>query len=36
LDYYEQTPDKAEEKGSKNKTTWFTYKTNNPNLFWEH
>jgi hypothetical protein len=36
LDYYEQTPDKAEEKESKNKTTWFTYKTNNPNLFWEH
>lgn len=36
LDYFEQTPDKTEEKGEKNNTLWITYKTNNPNLFWEH
>ena len=36
LDYFEQTPDKTEEKGEKSNTLWITYKTNNPNLFWEH
>ena len=36
LDYYEQEPHKAEEKGEKSNTTWIHYKTNNPNLFWEH
>jgi hypothetical protein len=36
LDYYEQEPQKAEEKGEKSNTTWIHYKTNNPNLFWEH
>ena len=36
LDYFEQTPDKTEEKGEKNNSLWITYKTNNPNLFWEH
>lgn len=35
LDYFEQTPDKAEEKSEKSKGTWITYKTNNPKLFWE-
>jgi hypothetical protein len=35
LDYFEQTPDKVEEKGEKSNTLWITYKTNNPNLFWE-
>ena len=36
LDYFEQTPDKTEEKGEKSNSLWITYKTNNPNLFWEH
>jgi hypothetical protein len=36
LDYFEQKPDKAEEKGETNNTLWITYKTNNPNVFWEH
>jgi len=36
LDYFEQTPDKSEEKEEKNNTLWISYKTNNPNLFWEH
>ncbi len=36
LDYYEQEPQKAEEKGEKSNTIWIHYKTNNPNLFWEH
>ena len=35
LDYYEQEPHKAEEKGEKSNTIWIHYKTNNPNLFWE-
>ena len=35
LDYFEQTPDKTEEKGEKSNSLWITYKTNNPNLFWE-
>jgi hypothetical protein len=36
LDYFEQTPDKKEEKGEKSNSLWITYKTNNPNVFWEH
>ena len=36
LDYFEQTPDKTEEKGEKSNSLWITYKTNNPILFWEH
>ena len=35
LDYFEQTPDKVEEKGEKSNMLWITYKTNNPNHFWE-
>jgi hypothetical protein len=35
LDYFEQTRDKVEEKGEKSNMLWITYKTNNPNLFWE-
>lgn len=34
LDYFAQSPDKTEEKDEKTKTTWTTYKTNNPQLFW--
>jgi hypothetical protein len=36
LDYFEQTPNKTEEKGEKSNSLWITYKTNNPNVFWEH
>ena len=36
LDYFEQKPDKSEEKGETNNSLWITYKTNNPNVFWEH
>jgi hypothetical protein len=36
LDYFEQSPDKVEEKGEKSNTRWITYKINNPKLFWEH
>ena len=36
LDYFEQRPDKVEEKGEKSNTTWITYKINNPKVFWEH
>ena len=36
LDYFEQKPDKSEEKGETNNTLWITYNTNNPNVFWEH
>lgn len=35
LDYYQQSPDKTEEKGEKTNTTWTTYKTNNPSIFWQ-
>lgn len=35
LDYYEQTPDKTEDKDTKTNTTWIRYKTNNPTLFWQ-
>lgn len=34
LDYFSQSPDKTEEKDEKAKTTWTTYRTNNPQLFW--
>ncbi|MFO0414501.1 MAG: transglutaminase-like domain-containing protein [Bacteroidota bacterium] len=36
LEYYEQSPAKVEEKFKETNTTWFTYKTNNPAVFWEH
>jgi len=35
LDYYEQEPHKAEEKGEKSNIIWIHYKTNNPKVFWE-
>jgi hypothetical protein len=35
LDYFEQKPDKEEDKREKSNTTWITHKTNNPNVFWE-
>jgi hypothetical protein len=35
LDYFEQNPDKEEDKREKSNTTWITHKTNNPNVFWE-
>ena len=35
LDYFEQKPDKEEDKREKSKTKWITHKTNNPNVFWE-
>ncbi|MBM3455394.1 MAG: transglutaminase domain-containing protein [Bacteroidetes bacterium] len=35
LDYHEQMPDKVEEKGKKSGSSWVTYKTNNPNIFWK-
>jgi hypothetical protein len=34
LDYFEQSPDKTEEKDQKTNTTWIIYNTNNPKLFW--
>jgi hypothetical protein len=36
LDYHEQKPDIEEEKRTGQNTTWNTYKTNNPKVFWEH
>ena len=36
LDYFEQSPNKTEEKVEKSNTIWITYKTNNPKVFWEH
>jgi hypothetical protein len=36
LDYFEQEPQKVEEKGEKSNSIWIHYKTNNPNLFWGH
>jgi hypothetical protein len=36
LDYFEQEPQKVEEKGEKTNSIWIHYKTNNPNLFWGH
>jgi hypothetical protein len=35
LDYFEQNPDKEEDKREKSNTTWITHNTNNPNVFWE-
>lgn len=35
LDYYQQSPDKTEKKDEKTNTTWTTFKTNNPKLFWQ-
>jgi hypothetical protein len=35
LDYYNQLPDRNETVGKKTYTTWITYKTNNPELFWK-
>jgi hypothetical protein len=34
LEYFEQSPDVTVEKNEKTKTTWTTYITNNPKLFW--
>ncbi len=36
LNYHEQKPDIEEEKRTQKNTTWNTYKTNNPKVFWEH
>lgn len=36
LDYFEQEPQKVEEKGEKTNSIWIHYKTNNPNQFWGH
>jgi hypothetical protein len=35
LDYYEQEPQKEVDKREKSNTVWVTYKTNNPNIFWQ-
>jgi hypothetical protein len=35
LDYFDQEPQKEKDKREKSNTLWITYKTNNPNLFWE-
>lgn len=35
LDYYQQSPDKSEKKDEKTNTTWTTFKTNNPKIFWK-
>lgn len=35
LDYFNQTPDKSEEKIEQTNTTYITYKTNNQKLFWQ-
>jgi hypothetical protein len=36
LEYFEQEPQKVEEKGEKTNSIWIHYRTNNPNLFWGH
>jgi hypothetical protein len=36
LDYFNQEPQKEEDKREESNTLWITYKTNNPSLFWEH
>jgi hypothetical protein len=36
LDYYDQDPQKEEDKQGKNNSLWIVHKTNNPSLFWEH
>ena len=35
LDFYDQTPAKAEEKRVKSNTNWVTYTTNNSDVFWQ-
>jgi hypothetical protein len=35
MDYFEQKPDKEEDKREKSNTTWITHNTNNANVFWE-
>lgn len=35
LNYFKQTPDKEEHQNNINKTTFITYRTNNPVLFWQ-
>ena len=35
MDYFEQKPDKEDDKREKSNTTWITHNTNNPNVFWE-
>lgn len=35
LEYFKQTPDKTEIINKRTGTTYLTYKTNNPKLFWE-
>jgi hypothetical protein len=35
LDYFEQDPDKEEDKREESKTTWIIHKTSNSNVFWE-
>jgi hypothetical protein len=36
LDYFDQEPQKEEDKREKSNTLWIFHKTNNPNVFWEH
>jgi hypothetical protein len=36
LDYFDQESFKEEDKRKESNTLWITYKTNNPNVFWEH
>ena len=36
LDYFDQESFKEEDKREESNTLWITYKTNNPNVFWEH
>jgi len=35
LDYFDQKPDKIEKTNNENGTTFITYKSNNPNWFWQ-
>jgi len=36
LDYFDQEPQKEEDKREESNTLWIFHKTNNPNVFWEH
>jgi len=36
LDYFNQEPQKEEDKREESNTLWIFHKTNNPNVFWEH
>jgi hypothetical protein len=36
LDYFNQEPQKDEDKREESNTLWIFHKTNNPNVFWEH